>query len=657
VQDTDRARSPRAEVRWGSRRLVAAGIGAVAALAAVAVAATLPDTQMYARLGIPVAGTGTQVLVAALRVVVVLTSAGSLGSLLYAAFLVPAQPSGTVDTDGYRALRRAGWCAATAGSAALLLGPATAADLSGSALTDVLSGPDLLSTFAALEEPVAWLLAGVGFAAVALGCAWALRWWEAALLAALATASMLPVPAVGQAAVGRGHDWGTDAAVVQAVALAVWLGVLVALVLHRRYAGGLDGPLWRRARILLVGSGSAWVLSTLVVALLLTVPGSLVGTAWGRWQLVQAGLAAVAAAVWAVAGRRGRLLTPLAAVGGAVVVVAGAMAHTVPPRFLARADTDGEVLIGYDLAAPFSALRALLDWRGNILFTVVAVAAVLLYLHGVRVLRARGDGWATGRTAAWLLGWLVLVLATSSGLGRYAPGVFSVHMISHMALNMLAPVLLALGGPVTLALRVLHPAGRGNPPGPREWLAAAVASPVARLLTHPLVTLTLFVGSFYVLYFTPLFEASLRYHWAHQLMYVHFLAVGYLFFWPLVGVDHAPVRLPHLGRLAVLLAAMPFHAFFGIALMSTDGLIGGEFYRSLALPWLPDLLADQKVGGGIAWATGEIPMLVVVIALLLQWSREDERSAARHDRKADRDDDAELGAYNEMLARLSQGRR
>jgi cytochrome c oxidase assembly factor CtaG len=234
---------------------------------------------------------------------------------------------------------------------------------------------------------------------------------------------------------------------------------------------------------------------------------------------------------------------------------------------------------------------------------------------------------------------------------------FSVHMISHMSLNMLAPVLLALGGSVTLALRVLRPAGRGNPPGPREWVTAAVASPITKVLTHPLVTLVLFVGSFYALYFTPLFDGALRFHWAHQLMNIHFLAVGYLFFWPLTGVDRAPVRLPHLGRLAVLLASMPFHAFFGIALMSSDQLIGGNFYRSLALPWLSDLLGDQGVGGGIAWATGEIPMLLVVIALLVQWSREDDRAAARHDRHEDRDDDAELRAYNEMLARLSAGRR
>jgi cytochrome c oxidase assembly factor CtaG len=156
-----------------------------------------------------------------------------------------------------------------------------------------------------------------------------------------------------------------------------------------------------------------------------------------------------------------------------------------------------------------------------------------------------------------------------------------------------------------------------------------------------------------VLYLTGLFDVALRYHWAHQLMNLHFLLVGYLFFWPLIGSDPAPVRLPHLGRLAVLLAAMPFHAFFGITLMSLQTVLGGDFYGLLALPWVPDLLADQHVGGGIAWASGELPMLLVVIVLLTRWARDDAREAARHDRRADADGEAELAAYNAMLARLA----
>ena len=134
----------------------------------------------------------------------------------------------------------------------------------------------------------------------------------------------------------------------------------------------------------------------------------------------------------------------------------------------------------------------------------------------------------------------MLLIATSSGLGRYGPAMFSVHMAEHMLLGMLVPILLVLGAPMTLALRALPAAGRDRPPGPREWLLAAVHAPVTRRLSHPLVTLPLFVGSYYALYFSGLFASTLTEHWAHQLMNVHFLAIGLLFFWPLVGIDPAP---------------------------------------------------------------------------------------------------------------------
>ncbi len=656
VDRAARSATGRVGVRPFTRHLLG-GAGAVVILCLLGVAANLADTGMYPRLGLPVAALSIQVLVAALRVFVTLAAAVALGSLVFAAFLAPAQPSGTVDVDGYRALRRGGWSAAAAAAGGLVLAVASAADLSGASPAAVLVGGDVLGTFALLEEPMGWFLLGVGFCLVALGCVWVLSRRSSGLLAGLAAVSVLPPATVGQATVGRGHDWATDAGVFQALGLALWLGVLVALIAHHTRHGTHSSAEWRRGRIVLACAGLAWAGSTLVLALLLVPPAGLTDSAWGRWQLVEAALFAVAAALWLCCGRRGRFLVPLAVVSGVVVVVGGAMAHAVPPRFLVRGDTEGEVLVGYDLPEPFTALRALLDWRINVLFTLGAVVAVGAYLYGVRVLRARGDLWSPGRTAAWVCGWVVVELSTSSGIGRYAPGMFSIHMISHMTLNMLGPVLLALGGPITLALRALRPAGRGRPSGPREWVAELLELPGMRLLTHPLVTPVLFVGSFYVLYFTPLFEGALRYHWAHQLMNIHFLAVGYLFFWPLIGVDRAPVRLPHLGRLAVLLATMPFHAFFGIALMSTNTLIGGEFYRSLALPWLPDLLADQRVGGGIAWAAGEIPILLVVIALLTQWAREDERAARRHSRREELDDDAELRAYNDMLARLAQSRR
>jgi len=180
---------------------------------------------------------------------------------------------------------------------------------------------------------------------------------------------------------------------------------------------------------------------------------------------------------------------------------------------------------------------------------------------------------------------------------------------------------------------------------------------LARWLTNPLVTLPLFVGSYYALYFSGLFAAALPEHGAHVVMNLHFLVTGLLFFWPLIGLDPAPRRLPPAARLGILFASVPFHAFFGVAVMSSETPIAGDFYRALALPWVPDPLRDQQLGGGLAWASGEIPLLLVVIAMLVQWSRQDERSARRDDRRADADGDAELAAYNAMLRQLAAGGR
>ena len=105
--------------------------------------------------------------------------------------------------------------------------------------------------------------------------------------------------------------------------------------------------------------------------------------------------------------------------------------------------------------------------------------------------------------------------------------------------------------------------------------------------------------------------------------------------------------------MGLVFASVPFHAFFGVILMSTKDVIGRGFYSGLALPWVPALLADQRLGGGLAWASGEVPLLIVVVALVIQWSRIDERSARSADRRAELDGDADLTAYNAMLRRMA----
>nr|WP_275889456.1 bifunctional copper resistance protein CopD/cytochrome c oxidase assembly protein [Nakamurella flavida] len=341
----------------------------------------------------------------------------------------------------------------------------------------------------------------------------------------------------------------------------------------------------------------------------------------------------------------------------ATLGVAAALARTASPPTSAAVPSDIELLLGFDISGPPTVGRLLLDWRIDWILGPAVVAAAVLYLVGVRRLRRRGDDWSRGRTAAWLGGCAMVLVATSSGLGRYAEAQFSIHMIAHMVLGMMAPILLVLGGPTTLALRVLPAARRGEVSGLREAIVAGVHSPVTRFLTHPLIVFALFIGSFFAVYFTPLFDAMIGSHLGHLIMNVHFLAVGYLYYWVIIGVDPTPRRLQPLVKLGLLLGALPFHAFFGLALMNSHTAMAAGYYTGL-VPWNTDLVSDQRLGGAIAWGATEIPIIIVVIALLAQWAKSDEREAARSDRTTTRGAaDDELDAYNAMLAGLAERQR
>jgi putative copper resistance protein D len=349
-----------------------------------------------------------------------------------------------------------------------------------------------------------------------------------------------------------------------------------------------------------------------------------------------------------------RLTLIEALIFGVTFGIAVGLGRTPPPTLPIGIPSIPDVKIGYDFAGPPTPLRVFVDWRFDLIFGTAAIVFAGLYLSGVRRLRRRGDDWPPGRTVAWLLGCLTLLFVTSSGLGRYMPAMFSMHMADHMMLSMLVPILLVLGGPVSLALRALPTAGRNDPPGMREWLLAALHSRLSRFLTNPVVATVLFITGFYGLYLGGLFDAAVGSHIGHVAMNVHFLLSGYLFYWVVIGVDPTPRPIPPLAKVGVVFASLPLHAFFGVLLMGMGNVLGESFYRSLHLSWHTDLLGDQRLGGGIAWAAGEIPLVVVMIALLVQWSRSDQRTARRLDRAAERDDDAELAAYNAMLAELAR---
>ena len=306
---------------------------------------------------------------------------------------------------------------------------------------------------------------------------------------------------------------------------------------------------------------------------------------------------------------------------------------------------------GADTLAP-PGISSYLTWHPEPFFLVVSILATGLYGYGVLRLRLRGDAWPVGRTVSFLVGMLVFAAITCSGLNEYGMYLFSAHMVQHMMLSMVDPLFLLLGAPITLTLRVLHPAGPGRT-GPREVLLALLHSRFAKVVSSPLFTLPLFIVSLYGLYFTSLFDTLMRSRVGHDAMLVHFLLVGLLFFWPVMGVDPAPHRSPFVIRILELFAVMPFHAFFGIAIMMSNSLFETAFANPPA-SWGLSALSDQNTAGALAWGFGEAPTIIVLLVLFVQWAKSDRREARRTDRKADRDGDAELNEYNDFLAGLAR---
>ncbi|MFD8999629.1 cytochrome c oxidase assembly protein [Streptomyces sp. NPDC059582] len=299
---------------------------------------------------------------------------------------------------------------------------------------------------------------------------------------------------------------------------------------------------------------------------------------------------------------------------------------------------------------PFTLGRGL-QWSADPFFLVACLLALALYGWGVVRLRRRGDAWPVGRTVSYVAGVLTVMAVMCTALNDYGMVMFSVHMVQHMVISMLSPILILLGAPATLALRALPVAGRGRT-GPRELLLALLHSRYMRIVTHPAFTIPLFIASLYALYFSPLFDFLMGSRAGHLAMMVHFLAVGVVFFWPIIGVDPGPNRPGHLMRMLELFAGMPFHAFFGIALMMASTPMVESFKNPPASLGI-DALSDQNAAGGIAWAFSEIPSVLVLIALLFQWYGSEQRQAKRSDRAADRDGDKELAAYNAYLASLN----
>jgi putative membrane protein len=306
-------------------------------------------------------------------------------------------------------------------------------------------------------------------------------------------------------------------------------------------------------------------------------------------------------------------------------------------------------------------VERVLAWHPQPIPVLPLIILILLLLYGscVIVLHRRGIRWPISRSIFWLAGVASVLMVTATAVNGYGMELFSVHMIQHMVLNMLSPVFLAIGAPVTLLLYVL-PVGSGRQGRIRRGLLRLLRTRGMAILMHPAVTFVLFIMSLYGLYYTPAFDYLMGTWWGHNLMLLLFLLIGFIYFWGVLGVDPSPrtYRRGHhtlsgsVMSVLELAATAPFHAFFGVVVMMSTTLLV-RFY-SMPMPgWQVSPLADQATGGGIAWSFMELPTLLVLIALVMKWQKSDERRTRAAERRQVRGGDTGLAAYNAYLQTLN----
>lgn len=635
----------------------------VAAVVAGAVAQSFVGESLAA-LGIPDPGWPTTFGLPALRAAAWMCAALSVGSFLFSSFLFPPAyeddlNNAALTVDGWVAARAGAWASASMALIALIMIPLTLSDVSGQPLGEVFFNAGSWSiALEQVSDAKVWLTVAAFAGAVALGGFVSKTWWPQVALLIGSVTSLMPLALTGHSATGGNHDYGTNSFIWHLVCMVVWVGALMALIAHgRRLGPRMEAAVTRYSNIALFAF-FGMLISGVVNAWIRIRPNELLDYDYGL-VLVAKLIGLVVLGVFGALHRRRtipklatepRAFTRLAAVEvlvmAAVTGLAATLGRTPPPPPREVNLSAMQIQMGYDLERPLTFATWFTQWRFELLFSVIAVLLAAYYLHLAR----RVDGWRASRTAWWLAGCATVVATLSSNIGMHMPASYSAHMLAHMALSMVAPVFLVLGAPLTL-VRAAYPAGEFNP---RLWAESFQRSAFLRVITYPPVSLVQFIFFFYALYmFIPLYELMISEHAGHVIMNAVFLTSGYFYFWELIGPDEIEPRTDARIRLAWLWVSMPIHLFMGVYLMQLNVVLGEEFYTSLQLPWNPNLLDDQKVGGGIAWATGSFPLVIVFAELFRQWLSSDRAESEAADRQAEESDDEQWRQYNEMLARYN----
>ncbi|NVM96315.1 bifunctional copper resistance protein CopD/cytochrome c oxidase assembly protein [Arthrobacter sp. AETb3-4] len=529
------------------------------------------------------------------------------------------------------------------------------------------------------ELPVgqAWLMVVI-CAAVTTTMVFGLRNISAlAVPLVVAMLSFVPQALIGHSASSADHVGAVNSLFLHITSVSLWVGGIVVLVVVSGVLGSITAQTLQRFSALAIFAFAGVAGSGVVnAAIRITNWHDLFHSTYGQLILAKSAATIVLGVIgwmhrtWIIprlaggqksttAARTRRLLWQLVfgelLIMGVTSGIAVGLSRSAPPQsreLVQAALTPAQILTDYPLPPELTFARWFTEWRMDWLWVAFAVAAGAAYLSGLVKLRRRGDKWSVLRTVSWFTGLLSLVYITSGGTAVYGQVLFSAHMVEHMSLMVIAPLFLALGSPVSLALQALTPRRDGSR-GIREWILVLVHSRFSQLITHPLFAAANFAGSLIIFYYSPLFNLAMRYHVGHELMIVHFTLTGYIFIMSMIGTDPLPFRFPYAMRLLLLLATMAFHAFFGVSLMMATNLLSGEYFGNMGRPWGDSALVDQQTAGGIAWGVGEIPTLAIAMGVAYMWAKSDARETKRKDRAAVRNNYADLNAYNDMFAQLA----
>jgi putative copper resistance protein D len=259
-------------------------------------------------------------------------------------------------------------------------------------------------------------------------------------------------------------------------------------------------------------------------------------------------------------------------------------------------------------------------WVLDPLVVLALVAAAWLYVAGLRRLRAQGRPFPRRWSTAWFAGLGALALALLSPVDAYADASLWVHMVQHLLLTLVAPPLLALGAPVTLALRASRPAAR------RRWLLPVLRSRAVAIAANPVVGWALFVGAPFAIHFSPLFDLALRNGAVHALEHALWLGTALVYWWPIVGRDPMPHRMGYPARMLSMLLTMPATSFVALALYGASAALYPS-YAGLPEPWGSLALGSQRVAAVVMWLAGNLFMVGAMLVCAGAWKRDEERRA------------------------------